>query len=152
MNRAQALLYLKPRFDSLMLNVGRGCADDGEGYSPSLDAAFIQYIQFNALTGNVMNTVVESDDEAGFTALLQAVEYDLLLPFYALQTDISVDAPLTNVKFSQSYRALKELRDAAWAQATEYGYVGGEPVNAGGFVLDLAHSSTMDVRDYREFG
>jgi hypothetical protein len=84
--------------------------------------------------------------------LLTATTYDLLLPLYALQPDFSVDAPLTNVKFSQTYRALKDLRDQAWAEASEYGYIVA-PLNAGGFVLDLAHNEPVDaLTGWREFG
>lgn len=151
MNRAQSLLYLKPRFDQLMLGAGLGCADDPNGYGPTLDASFTQYIHLNALNTNVMQTEVEPEDETGFTALLRAIEYDLLLPHYALTPDMSVDAPLTNVKFSQTFRALKQLRDDAWAEANNAGYIGGTPANVGGFVLDLAHNSPSDPLEFREF-
>jgi hypothetical protein len=149
MNRVDALIYLKPRFDKLMLGIGAGVADDIEGYGSTLDASFQRYIDVNGLVTNVMDTMVESDDTSGFTVMLNAVEYDFLIPFYAMTPDLSVDAPLTNVKFSQTYRALKELRDEAWANAADYGYIG-SPLNAGGFVLNLSHNEPTLAE--REFG
>lgn len=151
MNREDALLYVKPRFDKLMLSVERGVDDDFDGYAPSIDAAFHRYIAINGLTTNVMSTIVDEEDAFGFSALLNATTYDLLLPIYALSADVSVDAPLTSVKFSQTYRALKDLRDASWAEAAEYGYFQTE--NAGGFVLSLSHNEPSGViTDHHEFG
>jgi hypothetical protein len=150
MNRADALLYVKPRFDKLMLAVECGVQDDIDGYGPALDSAFQRYSSLNALSTHVMNTIVEADDEYGFTVLLNVCEYDLLIPFYAMQPDIIVDAPLTSVKLSQTYRALRELRDEARTEAAEFGYVDAA-LNSGGFVLDLAHNAIPDPA-HREFG
>lgn len=149
MNRQEALLFLKPRFDSLMLGAGRGCADDPDGYGPALDAAFQRYLISEGLSGNVMTTVVANEDTPGFCALLTAYTYDLLLPLYAVMADVSVDAPLTNVKFSQVYRQLKDLRDQAWQDASDYGYLA--DINADGFVLTLTHNEPCDSYS-REFG
>jgi hypothetical protein len=152
MNRDDALLYLKPRFDKLMLGIERGVDDDIDGYASSIDAAFYRYISLNGLSTNLTNTVVEDDDAYGFGVLLSATTYDMLLPSYATLADISVDAPLMNVKLSQTYRALKDLRDDAWKEAAEYGYFQTE--NAGGFVLQLTHNepSPFTLSDHHEFG
>jgi len=149
MNRQDALAYLNPRFDHLMLAVSRTVDDSPSGYEPSLDASFARYIATEGLPSTVMDTVVPNEDLPGFTTLLHATTYDLLLPIYAVQVDISVDAPLTNVKFSQTYRALKDLRDQAWADAAAFGYI--SDVNADGFVLTLTHNEPSGAA-WREFG
>lgn len=151
MNRAEGLIYLKSRFDALMFGVERTVDDSTTGYAPVLDEGFKRYIEVNGLTTHVMNTVVEGEDSYGFGVLLSATEYDLLVPLYAMTPDLSVDAPLTNVKFSQTYRALQELRAEAWEEAGQYGYIGPK-INAGGFVLELPHNEPGGASAWREFG
>lgn len=150
MNREGALAYLNPRFDALMLAVARTVDDSVTGYLPSLDASFVRYIASEGVNTTVVDTVVPSEDVPGFTKLLDATTYDLLLPFYAIQVDVSVDAPLTTIKYSQQYRMLKELRDAAWVEAGDFGYVSN--LNADGFVLTLTHNEPGNSSASREFG
>jgi hypothetical protein len=151
MNRTDSLLFLKSRFDALMLGVERTVDDTQTGYQPTLDESFSRYIDINGLTTNVMETVVSGEDSYGFGVLLSATTYDLLIPLYAMTPDMSVDAPLTNVKFSQTFRALQDLRMEAWEEAAQYGYIGPK-INAGGFVLQLTHNEPGNADTWREFG
>ena len=151
MNRADALAYMQGRYDALMLGAGRTVDDSPTGYAPALDAAFMQYIVLNGLSTTVMDTVIAPADVPCFTTLLEATMYDVVLPAYALQPDVSVDAPLTNVKFSQMYRQLGDLRTQAWTNATACGYVAPSAVNADGFVLTLTHNEPSGSA-WREFG
>lgn len=136
MDRADALAWLNSAgLGSVMASGGRDIDDSLTGYSPALDRAFSMYIAVNELATNVGNTDIPLADEYGFTALLSAVTYDLVLPAFALKADASVDAPLSNVKRSQMYRHLKELRDDAWSLASDYGYV--NTSNVGGWSVNL---------------
>lgn len=137
MDRAEALDWLNSAgLGSVMEAGGRLTTDSLTGYKPALDRAFSLYINLNDLDTDVETTEVELADEYGFTTLLSAVTYDLILPAFALKADASVDAPLANVKRSQMYRQLKELRDDAWALASENGYTNYSNVGGWSFNLD----------------
>lgn len=132
--------------DKVMTHAGRLLTDSLTGYGPALDRAFAAYIRLNELGTTVTTTVVSSADEYGFQVLLRAVTYDLVLPMVAVNPDLSVDAPLTNVKFSQVFRSLKQLRDDAWVEAANYGY--GEMSNVGGFKLNLDFNEKQNANEY----
>lgn len=152
MNRAQALTLVQSiGMNSVMTQAGRDLTDTITGYGPALDRAFAAYIIANELATTVTTTTVETTDEYGFQVLLRAVTYDLVLPMLAVAPDLSVDAPLTNVKFSQVFRAVKQLRDEAWAEAANHGY--GDASNVGGFKLNLDFNENQgSYVPNREFG
>lgn len=106
--------------DPLYSNAGRTLADESVGYGPALDRAFAAYTIMQE--SDTALVVVADGDTWGFQFVLQATAYDVILPFYATMVDSSIDAPLSSAKFSQQYKALKQLRDAAWADAANYGY------------------------------
>ena len=114
---------------------GRLLTDTVSGFGPALDRAFSLYTRVNDLATGVNDTIVDPADEYGFSILLSAVTYDLVLPAFALKADASIDAPLANVKRSQLYRQMKELRDDAWALASAYGY--SDYSNVGGWSVNL---------------
>lgn len=132
MNRVEALAYLTDGgFARLMKYAGRAVDDSVSGYKPALDRAFRAFgVPIASLPAA---SVLSSLDEA-FGATLRAVTYDLILPYLATFADSSVDAPLTNVKASQIYRQVREMRDDAWAEAGLYGY---GPINVGYATLAL---------------
>lgn len=120
MDRAGALSYLKDSgFDPLMTAAGRLTTDLPAGYKPAIDRS-LRYL--GVATADLSTAVVPPTDEPAYEALLRATTYDLLLPGFVLSVDQSVDAPLTNVKASQAYRQLKEMRDAAWEDVAGYGF------------------------------
>lgn len=123
MDRDGALALIKSLgFDSLMVAAKRTTEDEVVGYAPALDRAFATYTVMKESTTALV--VVAAEDEYGFGSLLKAVTYDLILPTVAAtMVDVSIDAPLTSAKYSQQYKALKELRDQAWIEAGYYGYV-----------------------------
>jgi hypothetical protein len=136
MNRVDALALVKSiGLNDAMVQAARDVIDDATGYGPALDRAFAAYIRANSLTTGVTDTVVAAADEYGFQVLLRAVSYDLVLPSLALQIDTSVDAPLINIKLSQAFKAIKQLRDDAWAECALYGY--SDYTNVGGFRVNL---------------
>lgn len=136
MNRSEALAFLSENgFDTVMGYAQRLTTDSAGGYKPALDRAFALYIRVNALNTGVTTTTVPAADEYGFGVLLQAVTYDLVIPFAAVTPDLQVDAPQTNTKFSQVYKMLAAERDRLWAEAAQYGY--GDEVLVGGFKLNL---------------
>lgn len=136
MNRTEALAVAQSiGLDKLMTHAGRLLTDSTTGYGPALDRAYRAYITLYQLDTGLTDTVVAVAHEEGFTILLKATTYDLVLPMIAVAPDMSVDAPLTNVKFSQVFRAIKQLRDEAWAEAALYGY--GDFSNVGGFRVNL---------------
>lgn len=131
---------------SVMTQAGRDLTDTTTGYGPALDRAFAAYIRLNSLATSVTTTDTADSDEYGFHVLLRAVTYDLVLPILAISPDISVDAPLTNAKFSQVFKAIKQLRDEAWAEAANYGY--GESSNVGGFKLKLDFNEKQNATEF----
>jgi hypothetical protein len=151
-NRSEALALVQSvGMNSVMTQAGRLTTDSLTGYGPALDRAFAAYIRLNELATTVTTTTVESVDEYGFQVLLRAVTYDLVLPMLSVTPDLSVDAPLTNVKFSQVFRQVKQLRDEAWAEAANYGY--GEASNVGGFKVNLDFNENQGAyAASREFG
>lgn len=147
MNRAESLaLVTSIGLNSIMTHAGRVLTDTSTGYGPALDRAFAAYIRLNSLATTVTTTDVADSDEYGFQVLLRAVTYDLVLPMIAITPDMSVDAPLTNVKFSQVFRAIKQLRDDAWAEAANYGY--GEYSNVGGFKVNLDFNEKQNGSEF----
>lgn len=147
MNRAESLaLVTSIGLNSIMTHAGRVLIDTSTGYGPALDRAFAAYIRLNSLATTVTTTDVADSDEYGFQVLLRAVTYDLVLPMIAITPDMSVDAPLTNVKFSQVFRAIKQLRDDAWAEAANYGY--GEYSNVGGFKVNLDFNEKQNGSEF----
>lgn len=150
MDRTEALVVAQSiGLDTVMTFAGRTLDDSATGYGPALDRAYRAYIRLYELDTGVNDTDIAAADIFGFEALVRATTYDLILPYAAIASDVSVDAPLTNVKFSQVYRALKQLRDSAWGEASLYGY--GELDNVGGFVVNLDFNENQD-RAGREFG
>lgn len=144
MDRTEALTWLNSAgLDPVMTGAGRTLIDEAAGYGPALDRAFSLYINLYGLTTDVTTTTVAAAYEYGFTVLLSAVSYDLALPKYALKFDGSVDAPLANLKRSQMYRQIKELRDDAWLRASEYGY--SDYSNVGGWVVGLDFKEPGDT-------
>lgn len=147
MNRAEALtLVTSIGMNSVMTQAGRLLTDTPSGYGPALDRSFASYIILNNLATTVLTTVVPTVDAYGFEILLRATTYDLVLPMLAISPDLSVDAPLTNVKYSQVFRAVKQLRDDAWLEAANYGY--GDSINVGGFKLNLDFNEPQNVNEY----
>lgn len=138
MNRAAALAFLQNNgFNGLMTQAGRLTTDAATGYGPALDRAYRAYIALYDLSSTVTTTTVGAAHYAGFEALVRAVTYDLVRPAFALMTDMSVDAPLTNAKLSQAFKALSQLAAEAWAEAASYGYV--QVSNVGWSSLNLDH-------------
>jgi hypothetical protein len=136
MDRAEALSYIQAMMDSLSTAAGRETGDTMAGYRAALDSAFAQYITKNGLTTTTTTTDVPGVDAASFMALLEAVTYDLLLPSLAIAlVDVSVDAPLTGIKQSQSVRNLQRMQEAAWARAGAFGW--GHMDNVGGFKVNF---------------
>jgi Fe-S cluster assembly scaffold protein SufB len=136
MNRAEALAHLQESgFNAVMAYAQRLTTDVATGYKPALDRAFATYIRTNSLATTVTTTTVAAADEYGFSVLLQAVAYDTVMPFVVVTPDLSVDAPLTNTKFSQVYKMMAAERDRLWAEAAAYGY--GDETNVGGFKARL---------------
>jgi hypothetical protein len=130
------LAYVQSRFDLLATKSGRGTDDSPTGYGPVLDLAFRQYISRNGLTTTIDDTEIASADEYCFLALVDALVYDFVLPGIAVnQVDISVDAPLTSMKHSQSFRGIDALKNDAWARAAACGW--GVMDNTGGFKVNL---------------
>lgn len=144
MDRADALAFLNASgFDGLMTKIGRATTDTANGYGPSLDRAFRIHIERDQLTTGPLDTVVDDEDVEGFCLLLRATTFDLVLVGFATMVDSSVDAPLTNMKLSQAYRQIKELRDDAWRLAGEHGY--GESANASGMKVNLDFLEPADA-------
>ena len=117
-----------------MSMAGRDLDDDPTGFGPALDRSFAYYITLNSLSTSVTETVIPAADVYGFQTLMRAETYDLTLPEIAVLVDTSVDAPLTSAKFSQTFRAFKDLRDAAWKECASYGY---GDTSVGGFKQNL---------------
>lgn len=123
MNRTEALAYLNSTMDVVMTAAGRLLTDTLTGYKPALDRAFRIYIGQNSLGTTITTTDTDDDDDECFTALLEATVYDLALPAISnLKVDVSVDAPLSNIKFSQAFRQFNTLRNNAWLRASACGY------------------------------
>lgn len=121
--------------DVLMTQAGRVTTDTSGGYAPAIDRALAVYRVGRPDAVLSGDTVVLDADATCFEIVLRATVYDVVLPSLALQVDTAVDAPLTNAKFSQAYRSIKELRDAAWLNAASCGFgMGG---NTGGFKVNL---------------
>lgn len=136
MNRAAVLTMAHDNgLDALMTQVGRAVTDTGNGYAPAIDRALAVYRAGRPSAVLTGDTVVLDVDATGFEPVLRACVYDVVLPSLALQVDASVDAPLTSAKFSQAYRAIRDLRDAAWLDAASYGF--GAHGNTGGFRVNL---------------
>lgn len=152
MDRDEALAYLNSTMDALMTSVSRLLTDSAGGYGPALDAAFSLYILKNELLTDVTDTDVEAADTYCFQLLLIATVYDLILPAVAAtKVDFSVDAPLASIKFSQSYRALWQLRNDAWAQASACGNYGYSIDNVGGFKIALDFNEPASTYGSSEF-
>lgn len=136
MNRSDVLtLAVNNGLNALMTQAGRQTTDTGNGYAPAIDRALAVYRSGRpgaVLTGD---TVVLDSDATCFEVLLRATVYDVVLPSLAVQVDTSVDAPLTSAKFSQAYRAILDLRNAAWLDAASCGF--GSHGNTGGFKVNF---------------
>lgn len=145
MDRAEALVVLNNSgLGAVMTAAGRLITDSATGFGPALDRAFSLYINVNSLSTGVTDTDTATADEYGFSILLSAVTYDLVLPAFALKADASVDAPLANIKRSQMYRQIKELRDDAWELAAAYGYNDGSNIGGWSFNLDFKEPGDDD--------
>ena len=123
--------------------------DAAGGYGPALDTAYGLYIQTHGLATTVTTTDTDDAHAYCFQALLQAVVYDLAIPgIAATGVDVQVDAPLTNVKWSQKFRQYESLRDAAWERASACGY--GLESNVGGFKVnfDFKEPGHEGAREY----
>lgn len=149
MNRDQALAVAQSiGLNGLMSFAGRSTDDTPTGYGPALDRSFGVYIGVRGLTTTLTTSDVATADVIGFTYLLQGSVYDLILPFAAITPDMSVDAPLTNVKFSQTFRALQALRDSAWQMACSFGYCSEDNTSGMTVVLDFNESSPTTVHEF----
>lgn len=136
MDRDEALVQVSSiGLNRVMALAGRDLTDTPTGFGPALDRAFAAYIMANSLDSSVTTTTVATADSYGFSSLLRAVSYDLILPEIAVLIDTSVDAPLSSAKYSQMFRAFQQLRADAWKECAVYGY-GGE-INAGGYKTNL---------------
>lgn len=117
----------------VMLVAGRTLDDTATGYGPALDEAFAAY---GAMTGaTTIPSVVATAHQIGFRVLMRATVYDLVLPAFSALVDASIDAPLTNAKWSQAYRQLAAQSELAWQKAMGYGY--GPLLGASGFRVNL---------------
>lgn len=151
MIRSEALVRIASLgLNKVMLLVERDLDDDATGFAPALDRAFAAYISLNSLGSGLTDTTVAAEDEYGFTTLMRATTYDLILPEVAVLVDTSIDAPLTSAKFSQMFRAFQTLRDSAWKEAALYGY--GAEINVGGFRTNLDFREPHDADGTAEFG
>lgn len=151
MDRDQALAVAQSiGLNGLMTFAGRTTDDTPTGYGPALDRSFGIYINVRGLTTTVTTTTVVTADVIGFTYLIQGSVYDLILPYAAITPDMSVDAPLTNVKFSQTFRALQALRESAWQMACSFGYCSED--NTSGMVVNLDFNEQTPVSAGKEFG
>ncbi len=138
MDRAGAYALARASgMDPLMLQVGRTLTDTPDGYAPAIDRSLVIYRAGRPDAVLVPPTVVADSDVGVYDVVLRACIYDLVLPGLAVQVDVSVDAPLTSAKFSQAYRAIRDMRDAAWKQAGDLGF--GDGGNTTGFKLNMNH-------------
>jgi len=149
MNRDEALANVKSVMDTAMESIGRGTTDISTGYKPALDSAFRQYITRYGLTTGLDDTDTDPAHDYCFLALLEAVTYDMIVPgLAATQVDFSVDAPLTSVKFSQAFRAMKDARNWAWWRASACGWGLESNVNAFRVSLAFNEPTTENNREY----
>lgn len=136
MDRVAALAWLQNAgTNTLMIQAGRTIGDTPGGYGPAIDRAYAAYISRDALSTGVTTTTVAPIDLYGFSTLLNATTYDLVLPSLAHLVDSSVDAPLTNMKLSQMFRQVESLRKQAWEEAAALGY--GAFTTVGGYKMNL---------------
>jgi hypothetical protein len=123
MNRTAVLNWLKTAgFDALCAECDRTMQDGAAGVGPALDNAFYAYGAARALPGDPLAADVPLSDWLGFQDLLKLHLYNLLIPTLQQKVDTSVDAPLTNAKLSQMFRAVVQERDNLAASAAAYGY------------------------------
>lgn len=149
MDRETALALMQSLgYNAVMTAAGRTTEDTPQGFGPALDRAWAAYVYANSLSESPDE--IPAADVYGFQSLLQAVTYDLVLPAIATLVDTSVDAPLTNAKFSQQFRAVQALRDAAWGEAASFGY-GVIANNVNGFAANLNFLEPSCLTS-REFG
>ena len=140
MNRIEALAYIDGKLGAQFELIGRLRDDSAEGWKPVLDQAFRRYIVMYGKSTTVTTTTVAADEEECFEYLLDALAYGYILPFVAGDSaDISVDAPLTSIKYSQQYRQFQTQEAAAWEKAGACGY-GKSTSEFGGFKVNFDYN------------
>lgn len=119
MSRADALVYLSSRMNSVFEQAQRTTTDTSDGYAPAIDAALLMVGATR--TDDLSTYTVPSESIAAFQSALRYQAWDIALDSLAMIVDQQVDAPLTNIKASQAYRNAKERRSEALADLAAFG-------------------------------
>lgn len=118
MDRADALAYIKPFADRLFLLGKRQIDDSDFGYGPAIDEAFRS---FDVDDADLLTTTIDDVDCQGFRASLRYYALDLVEWNLLTFVDGQVDAPLTNLKWSQVLKAVATKKAQALSDMTKEG-------------------------------
>ena len=135
---------------------GKTDDDTPTGFAMQLDRTYSAYFALVGVTvdpEDIATYDVPDGDAYCFEQYLSGLIYDSILPSASLTSDFSVDAPLTNIKRSQLYRQIKDLRDDAWSAAASCGYTTpGVRDFVGGFKVNLDFNEPSIGHGSSEFG
>lgn len=122
MDRADALTYLRStEVNALFAGAGRTLDDAPSGYGPVIDRAMLTL----GLTRRQIDddaTPVADGLELPLMAALEYFAYTIVLPFYELQVDAQVDAPLTDVKLGRRFDHIIIAKKHALDEMAQHGF------------------------------
>lgn len=121
--RVDALNYIAPLVLRVYQAARRGVSDSPDGLGPSLDEAFRA---FGATSATLFTTTIPDADDEKFRATLRYQALDLVEWDLLTMVDNRVDAPTSDVKWSQMLKAVQTKKAQALA---EMGRLGIAPVN-----------------------
>lgn len=118
MDRAAALVYIKPFADRVYLLGKRQLDDSALGYAPAIDEALRS---FDVADDDLATTTIADADTAGYRAALRYYALDLIEWNLLTMVDGQVDAPLTNLKWSQVLKSVATKKAQALSDMTREG-------------------------------